>query len=724
MAQMSPEEFIEALESVTESLRNNKAANQQQAEQLLKSIGIDKTRADEVLKSSQKFGTSSLNMAKGMAAGADSAKTMASSLDTVVTGLELLLSLIPGYRLLKIGIMLTTKALAGLTKAATEQAQAEFKAYQQLNQIGAAGAEGLRGVFDTVQKFGYNVNELDKMVALVAANSESLAEFGGLASQGTTAFADAMNQLTHGTTGAELGALGKNLEDINGAGAAYIRMQTLLGRTQQQVGSDLAGKTKQYIMDLDRLQRLTGTSADALEKQQQAALLDSAYASYIDQLKSSGEAGEAQANKINDILSTLTPEMQALARRGIGGDVGAAQQLNFIAPSLIKNLRDSSSTFEGTVDSVNRDLINFKQKYGQAYQYNAEGMNEFGTKFVNLTENIAKTSNIRQRIEEVGIEQARAGLQSDVKNMATSEVLNRQNTASLQEMLQKGVGPATTALEKLAEVTNAVTSRLPGSKNVTTGAGAANVTSGVQIIGSAEARTKAENYYGKKMSDAEFSALVKATHAEAGAGKQANQQEQAMIMASILNRARTDAGGIIGALTAKNQFQSVTGTAADGHRPSKNYLEGPTGNRLKSIEGSAELLEKISKEQKNFTAADAKAYGRGTNIGYRNKMLADGGQIIGGSVFQTGMPSGPNDKEDTKTASTVSGPNSKWNDKTADIKPASTLPPSADRDQARAAAQNTQSEDIIASFTERLAEQTRLQREANDIARGIKRGVT
>jgi len=472
MAQMTPEEFIEALESVTESLRNNKAANQQQAEQMLKSIGINKAHADEILKAGKQFGSSAGTMAKNMHAGADSAKTMAGALDTVVTGLELLLSLIPGYRLLKIGILLTTKALAGLTKAATEQAQAEFKAYQQLNQIGAAGAEGLRGVFDTVQKFGYNVNELDKMVALVAANSQSLAEFGGLASKGTTAFADAMNQLTHGETGAELGALGKNLEDINGAGAAYIKMQTMLGRTQQQVGYDLAGKTKQYIMDLDRLQRLTGTSADALQKQQQEALQDSAYASYIDQLETSGAAGEAQAKKIKDILATLTPEMQALARRGIGGDVGAAAQLNQIAPSLIKNLRDSGSTFEGTVDAVNKDLTNFKGRFRESYQINSEGMNEFGTKFVNLTENIAKTSNIRQRIEEVGIEQARAGLQSDVKAMATAEVLNRQNTASLQTMVQLGVGPATTALEKLAEVTNAVTSRLPGSKGVTTGAGA------------------------------------------------------------------------------------------------------------------------------------------------------------------------------------------------------------------------------------------------------------
>ena len=109
---MTPEEFIDALESVTESLRNNKTANQQQAEQLLKSIGIDKTRADEVLKAGKQFGTSSATMVKGMAAGADSAKSMANALDTVVTGLELLLALIPGYRLLKIAILVTTKALA------------------------------------------------------------------------------------------------------------------------------------------------------------------------------------------------------------------------------------------------------------------------------------------------------------------------------------------------------------------------------------------------------------------------------------------------------------------------------------------------------------------------------------------------------------------------------------------------------------------------------------
>ena len=157
---------------------------------------------------------------------------------------------------------------------------------------------------------------------------------------------------------------------------------------------------------------------------------------------------------------------------------------------------------------------------------------------------------------------------------------------------------------------------------------------GVKVSGSAEAKTSAEKYFGKPISDSEFSALIKATHAEAAGGKQSNQQEQAMIMASVLNRARTNQGGIMGALQAKNAFQSVTGTE-DAPGPSQHYEKGPEADRLKSIEGATKLLEKISVEQKNFTAADAKAYGPGTDIGYRDKMLAAGGTVVGGSVFQT-----------------------------------------------------------------------------------------
>jgi hypothetical protein len=37
----------------------------------------------------------------------------------------------------------------------------------------------------------------------------------------------------------------------------------------------------------------------------------------------------------------------------------------------------------------------------------------------------------------------------------------------------------------------------------------------------------------------------------------------------------------------------------------------------------------------NFTAANAAAYGPGTNLGFRDKLLAKGGQQIGQSIFGT-----------------------------------------------------------------------------------------
>ena len=196
---------------------------------------------------------------------------------------------------------------------------------------------------------------------------------------------------------------------------------------------------------------------------------------------------------------------------------------------------------------------------------------------------------------------------------------------------------------------------------------------GNKVVGTEQSRASAEQYLGKKITDDEFSALIKATHAEAAGGKQASQQEQAMIMASILNRAREDKGGIMGALYAKNQFQSVTGTSANNYQPSQAFVTGPTGQRLESIENSATLLAGISKEQKNFTAANAAAYGAGTNIGYRDKMLASGGQIVGGTVFQTAGPGGPT-APTTPNSPPLAGPSAPYQSQTAAVQPSQQLP--------------------------------------------------
>ena len=211
----------------------------------------------------------------------------------------------------------------------------------------------------------------------------------------------------------------------------------------------------------------------------------------------------------------------------------------------------------------------------------------------------------------------------DKKTMQEKEKAPKTDSgASPASRLQGGVTPGSEA-------------EAAGSPSSVTPGGAPGPMPKLEALDAGKARENAEKYLGRKMSDQEYDYLMRATHAEAGAGQQADPREQAMIMASILNRAREMGDdGVIKALTAENQFQAVTGTKYKPG-PSANFTQGPDAKRQESIETSSQMLGSIPQEQKNFTAASSDAYGAGTNIGYRDKMVAAGGTQMGGSVFNT-----------------------------------------------------------------------------------------
>lgn len=151
----------------------------------------------------------------------------------------------------------------------------------------------------------------------------------------------------------------------------------------------------------------------------------------------------------------------------------------------------------------------------------------------------------------------------------------------------------------------------------------------------AGAKASAEKYLGRSISDKEWDQLIRATHAESGS--KTNVKEEGLILGTVLNRARAMGGedSITKVLQQKNQFQAVTGTEqAPG--PSEQYRAGPSSKRKESIIYAAKnVLPAVSRRQTQFTAASASAYGAGTNIGYRDKMISAGGQVVGGTVFNT-----------------------------------------------------------------------------------------
>jgi hypothetical protein len=166
------------------------------------------------------------------------------------------------------------------------------------------------------------------------------------------------------------------------------------------------------------------------------------------------------------------------------------------------------------------------------------------------------------------------------------------------------------------------------------GGGIVAFAKGDEVSARARAKQQVEAYYGKPISDAEFDLLINATHAESS-GK-SSPEEQAMIMGSVLNRAKAKDTSIKSVLYAPNQFQSVTGTSKNNHAPSAQFEKGPSDKRAADIFDAATLLPRVSPKQVDFTSANRKAYGPGTNVGYLDKLAANGTQVAG-SMFNTGL---------------------------------------------------------------------------------------
>ncbi len=173
----------------------------------------------------------------------------------------------------------------------------------------------------------------------------------------------------------------------------------------------------------------------------------------------------------------------------------------------------------------------------------------------------------------------------------------------------------------------------------------------------AQAQSIVSRYAGRVLTPSEWLALIKAVHGESGAG--GGGREDAMIAATILNRARNpgahgaNAGeisrnflrqglNVLAVLFAPNQFQAVTGTRANNHRPSANYANGPSHRRLQQIlRALVTYLPRVTLAQTAFTAAATAAYGAGTNINYRTQLLNAGGSVVGGTVFNGTIASAP-----------------------------------------------------------------------------------
>jgi muramidase (phage lysozyme) len=381
--------------------------------------------------------------------------------------------------------------------AVNEQSDKLFATYQQISRVGAAGASGMKGVFQSMQDFGYNIEQLGDFGNLLKANAESLSQFGGTVTQGAQAFAGVAKGLQRTGLQTEFLRLGLTVDDINQGIAGYISLNSRLGATQTKTTKELEQGAAEYLRQQDLLTKLTGKNAQAIENEEKARLSDQQYRVVMRDLEKQAAAGDLDAaNKINEIrkaMAQLGPEGQQALKQAMTGFVAAGQQGEKLfrtsgrAFSYASEKTFKASTF---LDMLSQDSAKVQDSFGGLAR-----LGQYGNYFFDFAEGADLEAKARAKSFAQQEKDAKTERENQVDNTEAgvkAQVGLRQEqmeaTRALQTFINQGVNRTTAAMSKLSGAIEKVTSNIPGTgpDTGTTGTGRGNASSLLDIIGRGE----------------------------------------------------------------------------------------------------------------------------------------------------------------------------------------------------------------------------------------------
>jgi len=408
---------------------------------------------------------------KAMYEGKKGAAAFNSSLDEMSKAAALagtaLTLLIPGGIVMKAvigGLTMAATAAIAYTKAANDMADKLYQGYSKLQESGAAASDGMTGVFEDAKKLGLSMNQLDSMVGLVAANSQELALMSGSVAQGRKEFAKVGEALESSREG--FFKMGISQEAQNESMMRYVKNMTLSGRAQTMTTKELADGARSYIMEQDRLTKLTGLNAQA-----QQQLLDRAKDSeqFNSKIRALEMENTVESRKAADGLR------EGLKIAAMGGEKTAA---GFMALAT-NNLRSADAqalftTSYGKAMQAPLDIIAGMDP-AKALQPMFDGIAEFertqGNQISQLDASNGRflASKEQERasiISSMGIEKGMAkikadqllqqkGLGDEVANEYGSMIKEQQDAnKKLEQSVFKGVLGSVTSMRKLTGATD------------------------------------------------------------------------------------------------------------------------------------------------------------------------------------------------------------------------------------------------------------------------------
>jgi hypothetical protein len=481
-------------EPISDVQRRLNAAMQQQADDYAK-FGQMQVSTATALKDAQveaATGMKNFTAVSGMAgqalgalagAGVESAKAMYqgkkgmgafnSGLDelskaAVLAGTALTL-LIPGGVVIKAvvaGLTMAATAAIAYTKAANEMSDKLYKSYSGLAQSGAAASDGMTGVFEDAKKLGLSMDELDSMVGLVAANSQELALMSGSVAQGRKDFAKMGEALESSRAG--FFKMGISQEAQNEALMRYTRNQTLSGRAQNMTTKEMADGARAYILEQDKLAKLTGMSA-----QKQQALLDRAR----ENEQFNAKLRKLELEGTTESLAAAERLKQGLQVAAMAGDESAEAFMASVNGNLRSeaarkaNLTTSGAYLEYARDLESGAILDAAKGFGKITGAAADYEKSIGINLSMLDAgaNIQMKTSTMQKlalINQIGLEAAQKKIEEDqlkqqqgqgdaITNAQGNMIKTQQEiNKKLEQDVFKGIPNAQANMARLANVTD------------------------------------------------------------------------------------------------------------------------------------------------------------------------------------------------------------------------------------------------------------------------------
>jgi hypothetical protein len=349
-----------------------------------------------------------------------------------------------------------------------------YKANQDLSKAGAVGKEGMSGIFDNMQKFGYGVGELGEMTALISKNAQSLGQFGGSVIQGTNTLANMAKVVKTSDLQRQFMNMGMSVDNINNGIADYVSMQASFGIQSNESAEEQARAAAAYIKQQDLLTKMTGQSADQLQQ---------------------NRAEAQQVEAWNAKLASMKPEEAAKYQAAFDGlrATSKTAAMGFAASitDMTGMTKESSEAFQMTGGAIGSLTKQFKENIAAGMDSNKagailkQGMADAAAGTVGLAGSIAKVGGSagmggflehnRMAAQAGGkvIDAFNRVVESQQGQIAGYDKATNEHTKLLQEQMatrdtaqsvvEKGIGPATSAFETLNKVLNTILHPFGGS---------------------------------------------------------------------------------------------------------------------------------------------------------------------------------------------------------------------------------------------------------------------